>query len=103
MITDLTSRQAKPHQLAAAVREHWAIENKIHFVRDEVWQEDRSRIRMGHGPENMATLRNIAMNLLRKNGATNIAQAVREQSYHPFTAPLDLLGLPPRPAETLSN
>ncbi len=76
------------------MREHWAIENKIHLVRGEVWQEDRSRIRTGHGPETMATLRNIAMNLLRTNGATNIAQAVREQSYHPFTAPLDLLGLP---------
>ncbi|WP_159426061.1 ISAs1 family transposase [Streptomyces noursei] len=103
VITDLTSQQAKPHQLAAAVRGHWAIENKIHYVRDAVWSEDRSRIQPGHGPENMATLRNIAMNLLRKNGATNIAQAVREQSYHPFTTPLDLLGLPPRPAETHSN
>jgi predicted transposase YbfD/YdcC len=94
VITDLPSSQARPEDLAQAVRGHWGIENKVHYVRDTVWDEDRSRVRTGHGPENMATLRNTALNLLRAEGATSIAEAVRDLSYQPFTKPLDLLGIP---------
>ncbi|WP_432021362.1 hypothetical protein [Streptomyces sp. 1222.5] len=42
----------------------------------------------------MATLRNTALNHLRADDATNIAAAVRDLSYEPFTKPLDLLGIP---------
>ncbi|MGW8358310.1 ISAs1 family transposase [Streptomyces wedmorensis] len=94
VITDLPSSRAKPSDLAQAVRGHWGIENKIHYVRDTLWDEDRSQVRTGHGPENMATLRNTALNHLRADGATNIAAAVRDLSYEPFTKPLDLLGIP---------
>ena len=55
--------------------------------------EDASKIRTGHGPENMATLRNIAHGRLRDAGFDNIAAARREMSYDTFTAPLDLLGI----------
>ncbi|MEU6017081.1 hypothetical protein ABZ826_24410 [Streptomyces sp. NPDC047515] len=55
MITDLTSRQASPERLATILRAHWVIENKLHFVRDTAFREDTSKIRAGHGPENMAT------------------------------------------------
>lgn len=97
---DLSSRQANPQDIALALRGHWHIENKIHYVRDSLWDEDRSQIRTGHGPENMATLRNTALNRLRATEATNMTEAVRDLSYEPFTAPLDLLGIPRGPAQT---
>lgn len=53
-----------------------------------------SAIRTDHGPENMATLRNFAINKLRTAGHARIAPAVRDMSYQPFTRPLDLLSLP---------
>jgi predicted transposase YbfD/YdcC len=65
VITDLTSRQASPERIAKAVRSQWTIENRLHFVRDTAFREDASKIRTGHGPENMATLRSFAINQLR--------------------------------------
>ena len=50
---------------ARAVREHWHVENRLHWVLDVVFHEDLSRLRSGHGPQNMATVRHIALNLLR--------------------------------------
>ena len=50
---------------AHAVRCHWHIENRLHWVLDVVFHEDLSRLRSGAGPQNMATVRHMAMNLLR--------------------------------------
>ena len=52
-------------QLAQAVRTHWEIENKVHWVLDVAFQEDLSRVRTGYGAENFAVLRHMALNLLR--------------------------------------
>ncbi len=82
-ITDLTSEQTSPDELADALRAHWGIENRLHWVRDVTYGEDLSQIRTGHGPVVMATLRNLAISLLRKAGATNIAAACRHLSRHP--------------------
>lgn len=82
-ITDLTLEQTSPAQLADALRAHWGIENRLHWVRDVSFDEDRSQIRTGHGPAVMATLRNLAISLHREAGATNIAQACRIVSRHP--------------------
>jgi predicted transposase YbfD/YdcC len=49
-----------------AVRTHWEIENKVHWVLDVVFREDDSRIRKGHAPQNLAVIRHIALNLLRQ-------------------------------------
>jgi predicted transposase YbfD/YdcC len=50
---------------ANAVRCHWHIENRLHWVLDVIFHEDYSRLRNGHGPHNMAIVRHMAMNLLR--------------------------------------
>jgi len=50
---------------AYAVRCHWHVENRLHWVLDVVFHEDLSRLRSGAGPQNMATVRHMAMNLLR--------------------------------------
>ena len=50
---------------AAAVRAHWRIENSLHWVLDVVFDEDRARNRRDHGPENLAILRKLALNVLR--------------------------------------
>jgi hypothetical protein len=63
-------------------------------VRDTTFGEDASKIRTGHGPENMATLRSFAISILRTAGHHSIAADLREVSYTPFTRPLDLIGLP---------
>lgn len=50
---------------AKAVREHWAIENRLHWVLDVVFNEDQARLRTGHGARNMAVVRHFAINLVR--------------------------------------
>ncbi len=55
--------------------------------------EDASKTRTGHGPDNMATLRNLAINTLRAARRRNITTGIRHASYEPFIRPLDLLGI----------
>jgi predicted transposase YbfD/YdcC len=66
---------AKPHRIAAWLRQHWGIENCIHYVRDWTYDEDRSSVRTGTVPQVMATLRNTAINLHRLHGEPNITEA----------------------------
>ncbi|UKY54610.1 ISAs1 family transposase [Streptomyces inhibens] len=92
-ITDLTSRQASPEHIAKIARSQWTIQNRLHFVRPTAFAEDASKVRTGHGPDNMAALRSFAVNQLRATGRTNIAAGLRAMSYEPFRRPLDLLCL----------
>ncbi|MFE1382963.1 ISAs1 family transposase [Streptomyces sp. NPDC058740] len=92
-ITDLTSQEASSARLGRLARSQWTTENRLHFVRDTAFGEDASKIRTGHGPENLAALRNLAINTLRAAGHQNIAAGLRHASYEPFTRPLDLLGI----------
>lgn len=92
-ITDLPSRRADPQRIAEIVQAEWGIENKIHYVRDVTFGEDASRIRTGHGPQNMATLRSVTMNFLRHTGSS-IADMRRQMALSPYRAPLDLFGIP---------
>jgi len=81
-ITSLTAQQAGPAQLLALNRGHWGIENKLHYVRDVTFDEDRSRVRKKAGPHVMASLRNLAISVLRMAGAVNIAQALRSCTWN---------------------
>lgn len=83
VITSADHRTAPPAVLAAWVQGHWSIENRLHWVRDVVHDEDRSQIRTGLGPRVMATLRSTAIGLHRLTGATNIAAALRHHAGHP--------------------
>jgi predicted transposase YbfD/YdcC len=78
-VTSLGVTQASPSQLAAIIRGHWGIEDRLHWVRDLDFDEDRSQIRTGNGPQIMAALRNLVVTILRLAGARNIAAALR---YH---------------------
>jgi len=80
LITSAETRTASPTTLADWVQGHWGIENKLHWVRDVTYDEDRSQVRTGAGPHVMATLRNLAISLLRLAGWTNIAHALRHQA-----------------------
>jgi predicted transposase YbfD/YdcC len=82
-ITSLTPAQASPAQLASALRGHWAIEDRLHWVRDVTYGEDRSQVRTASGPRVMATLRNLAITILRLAGAISIAAALRHHSRRP--------------------
>ena len=76
-ITCLKPLNATPQRLLGLSRGHWSIENRLHWVRDVTFDEDRSRVRKGTGGQVMASVRNLAISLLRMAGATNIAQALR--------------------------
>ena len=89
-ITNLTD---PPPQIAHYVRDHWGIENRLHWVRDVTYGEDTSRIRTGTAPRVMAGLRNLAISALRLAGHTNIAAALRHTARN-HTRPLTLLGIP---------
>jgi predicted transposase YbfD/YdcC len=89
-VTSLTSAQAQPDQLAEWIRGHWCVENRLHWVRDVTYGEDHSQIRTGNGPAPMASLRNLAINLLRMTGTSNIVAALRHHARNPHR-PLALL------------
>jgi predicted transposase YbfD/YdcC len=61
----LCSTRLGAEEFARAVRAHWGIENRLHWVLDVVFHDDLARLRSGSGPENMAVVKHMAMNLLR--------------------------------------
>jgi hypothetical protein len=69
--------------LAAWIQGHWHIENKLHWVRDVIYQKDSSLVRTGNAPRVMASLRNLAISLLRLDGHANIAAANRRHARDP--------------------
>lgn len=85
-ITSLTPSDASPQRLNELIRGHWSIENRLHWVRDVTYDEDRSQIRTGNAPRIMVALRNLAISIHRLHGATNIAKATRAGTRDPETA-----------------
>ena len=77
-ISDLTESAL---QFSDRIRGYWGVENRVHYVRDVTFGEDRSRTRMGFLPSLWAITRNLAINLYREAGFTNMAKAQRHCSY----------------------
>lgn len=92
-LTSLSPR-VPAHQLLRLIRQHWHIENRLHYVRDVTLGEDASQVRSGAAPEVLAALRNAVLGLLRQHGYDNIAAALRHFAWCPGAA-LRLLGLHP--------
>ena len=91
-VTSLTAARASPAQLAGILRGHWSIEDSLHWVRDMTYGEDSSQVRTRNGPRVMASLRNLAITILRLAGHANIAAALRHHARRPS-----------RPLQTIMN
>jgi predicted transposase YbfD/YdcC len=91
-VTSASSKLATPKRLLQANREHWGIENGLHWVRDATMREDASKVRRGSAPRALATMRNLVISVLRLAGATNIAKSLRSVGRRPEHA-FTLLGL----------
>jgi predicted transposase YbfD/YdcC len=60
-----------------AIRNHWSIENSLHWVLDVTFHEDESRVRKGNAPENFAVLRHIALNMIKKE--TSLKKSIKSK------------------------
>src|ERR1044071_921698 len=91
-ITSLDAGRASLERLLKLWRAHWHIENKLHYVRDVSYREDKSQVRAGKIPQVMAAFRNAAITVMRVAGATNIAAACRRYAAQPGLA-MSAIGL----------
>jgi predicted transposase YbfD/YdcC len=92
-ITSLTETKANAARLLEFARNHWQIENGLHYVRDVTLGEDACRVRSGSAPQVLAALRNAVIHLLVEVPSTSRAAAIRRLNARPDEA-LQLLDLP---------
>jgi predicted transposase YbfD/YdcC len=86
-VTSVSAERAGPAALATHTRGHWQIENRIHWVRDVAFDEDRHQLRAGtNAARVLATMRNTAIGLLRLAGATNVTATMRWVARDPARA-----------------
>lgn len=76
-ITSKTAQLASPEQILRDNRQHWCIES-CHYMLDWNYDEDRSRIRKGYGPENMTRLRRFAIGVIKSKKGNSVAQTMRQ-------------------------
>ncbi len=67
-ITSLAAERADAARLLALSRNHWGIENRLHYVRDVICREDQCRTRAGAAPQALAAIRNTALTIIRRSG-----------------------------------
>ena len=91
-ITSLMPEKADARRLLDLWRGHWHIENGLHWVRDVVYGEDHCGIRSGQAPRACASLRNLALGLLRRAKVGAITEALERHAAYPRQA-LALLGI----------
>jgi predicted transposase YbfD/YdcC len=92
-LTSLDAAQASPADLLACVRGHWRIEH-LHWLRDVIWEEDKSTIRTGNAPQVMSALTNLVISIFRLQGVTKIKAKTRRNAQNPRQT-LQLLALRP--------
>jgi predicted transposase YbfD/YdcC len=68
----VTSLDGAAQPFATAVRDHWGVENGLHWILDIAFREDESRVRVGHGAHNLGVLRHVALNLLRQERTVQV-------------------------------
>lgn len=81
-ITSRKPEEANAQQLLAINRGHWTIENSCHYILDWIFDEDRSRIRTGYGPQNISRLRRFAIGIIKSKGARSVAQKMRQLTHN---------------------
>ena len=81
-ITSLPADLAGPAQLNHYQRQHWTVENRLHWTRDVTFGEDKSQVRTGTAPRALACFRNLAINTIRLAGRANTAYARRDLHNH---------------------
>lgn len=81
----ILSRLYEPEQVLAIVREHWSIENRLHWPLDVVLDEDFDRSRKDNAPANLAMLRRFALNLLRNHpdAKTSLRRKIKRAAWQP--------------------
>ena len=79
-VTSRTPEQADPKRILKVNRGHWTIENRCHYIIDWIFDEDRSRIRTGHGPENITRLRRFAVGIIQfiSDGTDSVSQKMQQ-------------------------
>ena len=85
-MTSLQPEQADAKRLSGLVREHWGIENELHYVRDVTFSEDASRVRRGSAPQVLAAVRNAIIHLIAGLDAPSHPAAIRRFNAHPEEA-----------------
>ena len=79
----LLSTRISARRLLGVVRNHWAIENQLHWILDVVFDEDANRARKDNAPENLATLRRFAINIIRSHPeAISMRQKVKQAGWN---------------------
>jgi predicted transposase YbfD/YdcC len=81
-ITSRSPEQANPQRVLKVNRGHWTIENSCHYIIDWNYDEDRSRIRTGYGPENITRLRRFAIGVIKAKGVRSVAQKMRQLTFN---------------------
>jgi predicted transposase YbfD/YdcC len=92
----ISSANLTAEAAAGAVRGHWGIENKLHWVLDVVFNEDQARLRTGHGAKNMAIVRHFAINLVRAVSDKKSLRLRRKVAGWDISYLASILGLPTR-------
>ena len=77
-ITSRTPEQADAERILNTNRLHWSIEDSCHYIIDWNYDEDRSRISKGNGPENMTRFRRFAVGIIKSKGVRSVAQKMRQ-------------------------
>ena len=75
----ISSLEADPGRLLKAVRQHWHVENKLHWTLDVAFSEDESRVRTGHAAQNLGVVRRLALSLLKQETSRSVGTEIKRK------------------------
>ncbi|ABW12233.1 transposase IS4 family protein [Parafrankia sp. EAN1pec] len=76
ILTSVAGNRATAAYIHRLIRGHWGIENEIHYPRDTAWREDANQTRTGNSPHTLASFRNLAIGIIRRNGIRKIKETL---------------------------